>query len=257
MANDAAAHLLGRLDAIARSLAATPHALALIGLGSVGRELDRIDEFSDLDFFVIVEPGHVGDYLDSLDWLSAAHPLEWWFRNTADGFKVVMSDGLLCEFAVFEPHRLGEVPFAEGRIVWVRAGVEIAAAPALPVPSRSRDVGWLVGEALTNLLVGLQRWHRGERLAGSRMVQVYAVDRLLDLVALEPGADPAVQVDPFVPERRLEQRRPDLAEVVAACVQGVARAPESALALLAELEARADVPHLLASRIRTLAASGR
>jgi hypothetical protein len=32
-------------------------AIALIGVGSVGRELDRIDEYSDLDFFVVVDDG--------------------------------------------------------------------------------------------------------------------------------------------------------------------------------------------------------
>ena len=48
--------LLARLDAIACSLEASGHAEALIGLGSVGLELDRLDEYSDLDFFAIVNP---------------------------------------------------------------------------------------------------------------------------------------------------------------------------------------------------------
>lgn len=253
--SDPAARLLGRLDAIAASVAATPSALALLGLGSVGLEVDRIDEFSDLDFFVVVEPGHAGAYLDSLDWLAAAHPLEWWFRNTADGYKAVMADGLLCEFAVFEPRRLAEVAYAEGRVVWARPGFDVPAAPTVPMPSRSHDRDWIVGEAVSNLYVGLQRWRRGERQAGSRMVQVFAVDRLLDLVALEPGAEPAVPADPFVPERRIEQRHPDLATVLADCVQGVDRTPESALALLAALTARAVVPAGMAARIRSLASA--
>ncbi len=46
--------LLKRLDDIGRSLAGRPDALALIGLGSVGRELERLDDYSDLDVFVIV-----------------------------------------------------------------------------------------------------------------------------------------------------------------------------------------------------------
>jgi hypothetical protein len=52
--------LLARLDAIARSLEASGHAEALIGLGSVGLELDRLDEYSDLDFFAIVNPALAG-----------------------------------------------------------------------------------------------------------------------------------------------------------------------------------------------------
>jgi len=45
--------LLARLDAIGASLAATDHGLALIGLGSVGLETDRLDAYSDPDFSAI------------------------------------------------------------------------------------------------------------------------------------------------------------------------------------------------------------
>jgi len=40
--------LLTRLDNIGRDLAQSDHALALLGLGSVGLELDRLDAYSDL-----------------------------------------------------------------------------------------------------------------------------------------------------------------------------------------------------------------
>ena len=50
-------HLFDRLDAIAAALRDSGAALALLGLGSVGRETDRIDDYSDLDFFAIVQPG--------------------------------------------------------------------------------------------------------------------------------------------------------------------------------------------------------
>ena len=49
--------LLQRLDEIGGSLAQSGHALALLGLGSVGEELHRLDQYSDIDFFVIVDPG--------------------------------------------------------------------------------------------------------------------------------------------------------------------------------------------------------
>jgi lincosamide nucleotidyltransferase B/F len=58
--------LLKRLDEIGRSLEQSGHALALIGLGSVGLEQHRLDVYSDLDFFAIVEPGYKGHYLDNL-----------------------------------------------------------------------------------------------------------------------------------------------------------------------------------------------
>jgi len=41
-----------------------------------------------------------------------------------------MADGVFCEFAVFEPQELPAIPFAPGRVVWKRDGVD--AAIALP-----------------------------------------------------------------------------------------------------------------------------
>src|SRR6266536_2824637 len=47
--------LVQRLDDLGTELARCGDAIALIGLGSVGVDLDRLDDHSDLDFFVIVE----------------------------------------------------------------------------------------------------------------------------------------------------------------------------------------------------------
>ncbi|MCM2317381.1 MAG: hypothetical protein NDJ92_19710, partial [Thermoanaerobaculia bacterium] len=69
--------LLSRLDAIGASLARRGDALALLGLGSVGVETGRIDDFSDLDFFAIVEPGSKPRYLADLGWLSDVAELAW------------------------------------------------------------------------------------------------------------------------------------------------------------------------------------
>src|SRR5512145_3267505 len=93
--------LLARLDQIGAALAASGHALALIGLGSVGEELDRLDDYSDLDFFAIVETGHKRRYIDDLDWLSSIAPIAYRFLNSPDGYKLLFTDGIFCEFAVF------------------------------------------------------------------------------------------------------------------------------------------------------------
>jgi hypothetical protein len=78
----ASAVLLQRLDAIGQALRDSGQGLALLGLGSVGLETARIDTWSDLDFFAIVEPGSKARYLHRLDWLAAARPLAWHFQNT-------------------------------------------------------------------------------------------------------------------------------------------------------------------------------
>jgi hypothetical protein len=244
-----------RLAALAASLARRDDAWGLLGLGSVGADTARADAWSDLDFFVLVAPGAKPRYLDRLDWLAEAHPLAWSFANTRDGHKALMADGLLCEFAVFEPDELSEVPYAPGRWVWRRASQvpEVWAAPRVPLPA-PRGAEWLTGEALCNLIVGLLRWHRGERVAALRMVQVYAVDRVLELADLQaPGAGERAPRDPFGADRRAEFRHPDLAGLLPRLMPGLDGTPQAALALLAHLESVSAVPAAVAAHIRALA----
>ncbi len=248
----AAERLLARLDAVAASVAADGHVLALLGLGSVGLETGRIDEWSDLDFFVIVEPGHKARYLDRLDWLERAHPLAWHFRNTGDGHKALMADGLFCEFAVFEPAELAQIPFAPGRVVWRRADADPAlATPRKPLPRPTTDETWIVGEAIANLLVGLGRWHRGEKLSAMRFVQGHALDRLVELDALRRRA--AGGGDPFDGTRRLEMRQAALAAELPRLAPGYEHTPAAAAALLDAFAARgAQLNAAALARIRTL-----
>src|SRR5205814_1150332 len=116
--------LLTRLEQIGRSLEQTDHALAFIGLCSVGEDLYRLDDYSDLDFFVIVQLGAKSEFLTQLEWLSSVRPIVYQFRNTADGYKLLFDDDVFCEFAVFEPDELTKMPFAPGRIIWKRPQVD-------------------------------------------------------------------------------------------------------------------------------------
>ena len=247
--------LQDRLASLAWQLAARDDALALLALGSVGLETDRLDEWSDLDFFVLVRDGAKGRYIGSLDWLAAAHPLAWHFRNTVDGHKALMTDGVFCEFAVFEVGELPHVPYAPGRFVWRRDEVdESLASPNVRLPAR-HDTDWLVGEALSNLIVGLQRHARGEQLAAMRMVQVYALDRVLEFLERRaPGVDaPTAARDRFNVDRRIEARCPELRESLATWAGGYDATVPAALALLATLEAHGVVPDAVSSHVRALA----
>jgi hypothetical protein len=244
---------LNRLDEIGRSLERSGYALALLGLGSVGLELDRLDSYSDLDFFVIVEEGYKHAYLDSLRWLGDVHPIAYSFLNTDDGYKVLFEDGIFCEFAVFEPDELTKIPFAPGRSVWKRPDVPDAISQPVfkPAPPSKRGREWLLGEALTNLYVGLNRDKRGEKLSATRFIQGYAVDRVLELAEYVEASKPAHR-DPFVNERRFEQRFPDLTPQISIWMQGSEKNAESALAILSFLEERFEVNEAMAKAIRAL-----
>src|SRR5579872_3886500 len=126
--DDPRCELLSRLDGIAASLARREGALALIGLGSVGADLSRLDAYSDLDFFVIAERGHTEALINSLAWLEEVAPVAFAFQNTRDGSKVLFEDGIYAEFAVFDPDQLRSIPFDGARIVWQREGVDLSDA---------------------------------------------------------------------------------------------------------------------------------
>lgn len=245
--------LLQRLDAIGQSLEQSSHALALIGLGSVGLELERLDAYSDLDFFVIVESGHKPDYLDDLHWLTKIAPAAYYFRNTADGYKLLFADGIFCEFAVFEPDELQAIPYSPGRVVWKRPQVaETIGQPTRQTPDRQKQSQeWLLGEALTNLYIGLAREKRGEQLSAMRFIQWYAVDRLLELAEEIETPQPGIR-DAFSLERRFEQHFCATASVLPGWMQGYASNRESALEILAFLEKHFAVNQAMAEAIRRL-----
>lgn len=178
--------MLALLNDIAIRLSADPAALALLALGSAGTHQERLDEHSDLDFFVIATDKY--KFLDDLSWLGF---VEWWHRDTPDGCKALVN-GIFCEFAVFMLEELPAIRFEAPRVVWQREGLELT-EKNVPDPA---GTDWLVDEVLSNLYVGLHRWLRGERLSAMRMVQGEALDNLLRLL----GSD-----DPFTPSRRAER----------------------------------------------------
>jgi hypothetical protein len=247
--------LITRLRNIGTSLEQSKKALALIGLGSVGVESQRLDDFSDLDFFAVVQTGAKAEFLGSLSWLSAICPIAYCFRNTPDGYKLLFADGIFCEFAVFEERELRQIPFSPGRMIWRKDGVPETLAQPEPArnPQGRPSEEWLLGEVLTNLYVGLNRFRRGEKLSAMRLIQGHAVDRLVELLdTIEPAA-PSSR-DAFVPERRCEERFPFAARELGSFAQGYQKSPESALAILAFLERHFQINLFLKQAILDLCA---
>jgi hypothetical protein len=124
----------------------------------------------------------------------------------------------------------------------------------MPVPkAEARGVDWLLGEALTGLLVGLARDKRGEKLSAMRLIQGHAFDRVLELVGLIETAQNAPR-DAFAFERRFEQRYPAIAQEIGTWLRGYEGNRESALAMLTFLERHFAVNSAIAAAIRRLCA---
>ncbi|WNS45559.1 hypothetical protein [Paenibacillus sp. MMS20-IR301] len=247
--------LLQRLDEIGKTLEGTGNVLALIGLGSVGTETERIDDYSDLDFYVIVTPGTKQSFIDQLDWLEDTCLLAYSFKNYDFGYKVMFEDGIYGEFAVFEESELDSVLYTGGRIVWKHPAYmnnRIATGQAAIPSIKSSSIDYVVGEALTNLYVGLGRYARGEKLSALRFIESYPIDGLLSVLHLLEPEMPYFP-DAFGNERRVEQRFPQFAIVLGSMLQGYDRIPESAIHLLNYLEEIYPVHPRMSSEIRALA----
>lgn len=222
-----------RLQAIADSVREHPDGLALIGLGSVGKEIERIDEYSDLDFYAIVKDGCKEHFVEDVSWLESIVPVVFKFQNTDDGYKLLYKDGVFCEFGVYTLDELEHIGFNEGRVIWADDSMPLNIAIPKHPPSTCDTHGkeFLLGELLTNLYVGLCRFHRGEKCSAMRFVQVYAIDRLIALMPYITTPTPSL-IDGFSPDRRLEQRYPEHEPEFSSFMQGYEKSPESAKALL-------------------------
>lgn len=234
--------LLERMERIGESVAKQDGALMLLALGSIGLETDRLDDYSDLDFFLIVENGQKSRFIDELDWLEV-EPIAYQFQNTKDGHKIMYTDGIYGEFAVFDLLEMPQIAYTSGRIVWQRdEALESFATPTLvmDVP----DAAYCYEEALTNLYVGLLRERRGEKLAGFELIQVAAINNVLKAHG-ETG-------DPFNPTRRVEVRHPEVISLLETGVAGYGRSVEAAAAILLYIQTRHPVNPTLKREIERL-----
>jgi hypothetical protein len=214
-------------------LEADPRVLGLVALGSMAR-LDYLpDRWSDHDFFVVVAPGAQDSFRTDLGWLPRNDEIAFSFRDTAHGVKVVFRDGHLIEFAVFDPDELELARVNRYRVLLDRekindrvAGVAEATARLAAAPSDE----WLIGQFLTNLLVGAGRHRRGERLSGRQLVTKSALPHLVALLAKHTGSPETAKLDSLDPPRRFEAVFPALGRRVDAAL-GM-ETPAAALALL-------------------------
>lgn len=242
--------MLQRLDDIGAHLAMRADAIALLGLGSAGVEHHRMDEHSDLDFFVVSTAPAA--YVDSIEWLDTVSPVAYSFLNVLNGRKVLFTDGVFAEYAAFTPDQLTTLPFTGARLVWQRDGAPDGLADCGPPPARApfETVEFHLNEALTNLYVGLHREIRGERLTAMRFIQVYAVDRAIALLNLSGGG--SYSRDPFDGSRRVEQAYAPSDLPLAELVPGYSENMAAATAMLAWLTERFSANPVIVAAIRSL-----
>lgn len=211
--------LISRMNAIGDVIRQMDHTLAVLALGSIGVDIDRLDAYSDLDFFVIVEDHYKNHLIENLEWLERVSPIGFCFRNTKDGYKVIFKDGIYAEFAVFSRSEVKGVVQNQARLIWKKEGYE---DETLLIKKNSKTEEThnpkdLLYEALTNLYVGLNRALRGEKLSGQRFIEGYALDHIIQYMRILFKTD---EKDIFSPERRFEMHYPEIQIVLSKMLSG-------------------------------------
>ncbi len=199
-----------RLDEIIANIKSIKGAQALIGIGTTGSDRERMDDYSDLDFFVIAEKDEKPDLLDQLDWLETpTASLVFSFKNTPDGYKVLYSDGIYVEFAIFTEKEYQEVPLACDKVLWSREEISLKGKHD---PVRTNP-DWYFNEAITNLYVAKMRVLRGEVISAHYYLD-HAVDDIMTGITLSQESLHKESIDWANPARRFEKHFPAEAAVV-------------------------------------------
>jgi hypothetical protein len=232
------------LEILSKAARNSPHAIALIGAGSAGAEIARMDQYSDIDFFLIVEDDFSSGFINDNSWFGRDLPIVFAFRDTDHGNKALLENGVFLEFAIFTQAELAQNGIPGLRTIWSKSGFSL---PDLSAKQPTvREVSYYVDQALSNLLVGALRLHRGERLAALAMIERYALTNLLTAYRMKNNLE--IQ-DPFNIERRAEQA---LRVDFTALVQGYERLEGSLEKILAFAEENFEVNESIAQSIREL-----
>lgn len=224
--------LLNRINRIGEVVKEIDYTLAVLALGSIGMEQDRLDDYSDLDFFVIVED-HLKDIMiNDLSWLEKVYPIGYRHKNTKDGYKFFFEDGIYGEFAVFGRSEVEKIVQPEARLIWkAKHYVE----PTLLIKKNVQEYQTEVdpenefNEALTNLYVGLCRALRGEKLSGLLFIETYAFDHAMRFYL---GQRKHSNDDLFSLSRRLEFNHKELEPLLKYMLSGYMNLSQSALSIL-------------------------
>lgn len=169
-------------DALARSAAEHLDVIGLVLVGSAA-DTERVDEWSDHDFFLVVKVGSGERMRDNLSWLPDHEEIVIASRETAHGLKVVYRNGHVLEFAVFEDPELEmasvnywAVPVDKSNITERVKSLE-AKTKGTPFDEEKE---W--GLFLALILIGVGRARRGEILIAGQGIRSYGLKHVLGFV---------------------------------------------------------------------------
>jgi len=187
--------------------------IGLVAVGSMAHRDYLPDEWSDHDFFVIVENGNQEWFRANFDWLPQNDRIVHSFRETPHGVKVLYDTGHLLEFAVFDIAELHLARINRYRVLLDRGQVESHLFQLAEETKKSfavADDKWEFGQFLTNLLVGVGRHQRGEKLSGAWFVKTSALRHFIALIRKHIASEHTELLDNLDELRRFEVGYPEI-----------------------------------------------
>lgn len=211
----------GLIDQLERWAGADKRVCGVVAVGSTARLSRHPDTWSDHDVLIVTRPGSDQQVRHEASWLPDADRVALRFLEPDHGVTVIYDDGHLAEFAVCDLDRIQQIPLAEARVVAgdprVASAIADTVAATLEPFGAGTDGRYEAHRCLKELVVGLHRLGRGERLSANERIRGAAVRHLLTAWGAQ-GSDPDPLLDPLDPHRRAERRHPDLARRLARAV---------------------------------------
>ena len=214
--------------------------IGMIGAGSTGGA-DRIpDEFSDHDLIVFTRNGAASTLRDDLSWLPDPERIVYVHIETVHGRGVIYDDGHLFEVAVIDDAELEVIRLNDYSILVDKTDLAVrleavAGRTEAEVQADDPDGVGRYGHFLQDMIVGANRYARGERLSGNSRIRGGATSNLVSLLG--------DAVDNLDPHRRFEAAHPELARRLDAALDAPLPVTAHELAAIAreELPARFNV----------------
>ena len=201
-----------------------PKIIGLVLVGSTA-ETERVDEWSDHDFFVITESNDQEPLRNDLSWLPQPQEIAFWFRETEHGLKVVYRSGDVLEFAIFDRDELRGCTVNHHRLAYGDEKVRQALSEA-----KNRLPEVVVGDDLADfrqflsvLIIQVGRARRGELLTAGQGIRGTAATALLKVLTRRLPYDS--RLDRLDVSRRFEFAHPEIGKVTA---DALAQHPEPA-----------------------------
>ncbi|MFN8492506.1 MAG: aminoglycoside 6-adenylyltransferase [Caldilineaceae bacterium] len=230
-------------------LAGEESVLGLVALGSMAEPTQR-DQWSDHDFWIITQSGAQERFLDDLAWLPNAYDIILPFRQGAQYYTVLYRNGHSIEFAIFDRVQMQQGKTERYRVLFDKANIaadmqQIHAQTLTSVRAEQSDVSdtILLNYFFLQLLVGVQRYLRGEFLSSQKSIFFSAVNNLLSLVQRYLAPQNPAMGDPFDIRRRFEQVYPSFAEELHTCLGLACPAAALGLLVLVDKQLAPVVPH--------------